>query len=236
MSAVYSSLAKNVLPQLRRARFITNVEFTNYTADELAELIQNNIDVLDEPALLEAAKNAKDNSVKLNVYKQAIKKYNSTAAKVNSAIVYLSEGKVSDAKAAVATADTKCPYTQNVLGVIALRGGNLSEAAKYFAAAGETGQANAAVVDILNGKYNDAAKKLAGKGGCNESLAYILTGQLDKASNAIKGTCPKCAYKKAIIAARKGKVSEAKAAIEDASKDSALKARAEKDVEFLKVR
>ena len=236
MSAVYSSLAKNVLPQLRRARFITNVEFTNYTADELADLIQNNIDVLDEPALLEAAKNAKDNSVKLNVYKQAIKKFNSNGAKINSAIVYLNEGKVADAKAAIATADAKCPYTQNVLGVIALRGGNLSEAAKCFAAAGEIGQANAAVVDILNGKYNDAAKKLAGKGGCNEALAYILTNQLDKASKAIKGTCPKCAYKKAIIAARQGKVAEAKAAIEAASKNADLKARAEKDVEFIKVK
>ena len=35
MSNVYSSLKTNILPQLRRARFITNVEYTNYTAEEL---------------------------------------------------------------------------------------------------------------------------------------------------------------------------------------------------------
>ena len=47
MSNVYSSLKTNILPQLRRARFITNVEYTNYTAEELADLVENNIDVLD---------------------------------------------------------------------------------------------------------------------------------------------------------------------------------------------
>ena len=35
MSAVYTTLAKEVLPELRRARFIANVEFKNYTSEEL---------------------------------------------------------------------------------------------------------------------------------------------------------------------------------------------------------
>jgi len=238
MSAVYGTLAKNVLPQLRRARFITSVEYTNYTPEELADLVVNNIDVLDEPALLEAAANAKADDAKLTIYKQAIKKYNSNAAKINTAIVLLNQGKFDEAKAALATADEKCPYFQNTKGVIALREGNLAEAGKCFAAAGDfcPAVANAAVIDILNGKYADAAKKLDGKEGCNTTLAYILTNQLDKASASIKGSCPMCQYKKAIIAARQGKVAEAKAAIEAASKNEKLAARAAKDVEFIKVR
>ena len=40
MSAVYSSLAKEILPELRRARFIANVEYTNYSNDELLALIE----------------------------------------------------------------------------------------------------------------------------------------------------------------------------------------------------
>ena len=48
MSAVYKTLAKEILPELRRARFIANVEFTNYSNEELLDLIESNIDVLDE--------------------------------------------------------------------------------------------------------------------------------------------------------------------------------------------
>lgn len=239
MSAVYGTLANNVLPQLRRARFITNVEYTNYTAEELADLVENNIDVLDEPALLEAAKNAKENDAKLAIYKQAIKKYDSDAAKINSAIVKLNEGNVAAAKSFVKDVNDKnSQYANNVNGAIALREGKLDEAAKYFNAAGNFADANAnkAVLDILNGKYNDAAKKLAGTGDCNEALAYILTNQLDKASAAIKCDCPKSNYKKAIIAARKGNVSEAKACLEKVNKNEKLAAKAAKDVEFLKVK
>ena len=238
MSAVYSTLAKNVLPQLRRARFVTNVEFTNYTVEELAELVESNIDVLDEPALLEAAANAKDNAAKLAIYKQAIKKFNSDKARVNSAVVYLQEGKDADAKSVIAAADKNCPYVKNLNGVIALRAGKIVEASECFEAAGDFAAAkqNLAVIDILQGNYKAAAQKLAGTKSCNETLAYILTNQLDKAAASIKGTCPKCSYKKAIIAARQGKVAEAKAAIEAASKNAELAARAEKDVEFIKVR
>ncbi|MCF0168595.1 MAG: hypothetical protein HUJ93_08170, partial [Bacteroidales bacterium] len=51
MSSIYTSVAKDVLPQLRRARFITSVEYQNYTPEELNDLVANNIDVLDEEAL-----------------------------------------------------------------------------------------------------------------------------------------------------------------------------------------
>ena len=237
MSSVYSSLAKNVLPQLRRARFITNVEYTNYTAEELADLVENNIDVLDEPALLRAAANAKEADAKLAIYKQAIKKYDSDKAKINSAVVYLNEGKDKDAAAALAKVSNENCCVKNLKGVIAMRDGKYDEAAKYFEASScENATANKAVLDIMNGKYEDAVKKLAGTGDENEALAYILTGQLDKAAAAIKCNCPRSNYQKAIIAARQGKVGEAKAALEIAKKSEKLAARAEKDVEFLKVR
>ena len=61
MSAVYTTLAKEVLPELRRARFIANVEYTNYTSEELLQLIEENIDILDETAILRAATLVKEN-------------------------------------------------------------------------------------------------------------------------------------------------------------------------------
>ena len=66
MSAVYKTLAKEILPELRRARFIANVEFTNYSNEELLDLIESNIDVLDEEALLRAAAVAKSTDTKVH--------------------------------------------------------------------------------------------------------------------------------------------------------------------------
>ena len=97
MSNVYKTLADDVLPQLRRSRFITSVEYTNYTPEELAKIVEENIDILDEEAILRAAALTKDNNDKIDLYAEAIKKFNSDRAKYNSAVVYLEEGKVEKA-------------------------------------------------------------------------------------------------------------------------------------------
>ena len=238
MSAVYSALKTNILPQLRRARFITNVEYTNYTAEELADLVDNNIDVLDEPALLRAAANAKDIDSKIAIYKQAVKKYGTDKAKYNLGVAYLDKGDNKAAKDAFDKMEKKEGNCyDNVMGVLAMRDGKLDEAAKWFAKVTcKHGKINQGTLDILNGKYNDAVTKLAGSGTHNETIAYLLTDQLDKAAATIKGNCPKCNYKKAIIAARKGDVNAYNAAMEIVKKNEKLADRASKDVEFLKFR
>ena len=239
MSAVYKTLAKEILPELRRARFIANVEFTNYSNEELLQLIEENIDVLDEEALLRAASVAKENSAKENVYKKAIEKFNSDRAQYNLAVVYLNEDKLDAAKAALAKVQDQNAYWQNAMGVVALREGNAAEAAKYFKAAGsQTSKENLAVLDILDGNYAAAAEKLADAQGCchNKTLAYILTGQLDKAAASAKCASPSVSYLKAIIAARQGNAEEVKANLEAAGKVEALAERAAKDIEFAQYR
>ncbi len=239
MSAVYKTLAKEILPELRRARFIANVEFTNYSNEELLQLIEENIDVLDEEALLRAASVAKENSAKENVYKKAIEKFNSDRAQYNLAVVYLNEDKLDAAKAALAKVQDQNAYWQNAMGVVALREGNAAEAAKYFKAAGsQTSKENLAVLDILDGNYAAAAEKLADAQGCchNKTLAYILTGQLDKAAASAKCASPSVSYLKAIIAARQGNAEEVKANLETAGKVEALAERAAKDIEFAQYR
>ena len=42
MSSVYTELKSDILPELRRARFIANVEYKNYTAEELLQLVDDN--------------------------------------------------------------------------------------------------------------------------------------------------------------------------------------------------
>ena len=235
MSAVYTTLAKEVLPELRRARFIANVEFKNYTSEELLKLVDENIDVLDETALLRAATLVKENADKIALYKKAIEKFNSANGQYNLAVAYIWDGKLAEAKAALAKCAKDADWN-NAMGVVALQENNLAEAAKYFKAANNaSAKANLAVVDILNGDYKAAAAKLAGQKDCNAALAALLNGDLATAANA-QCKCPKASYIKAIAAARQGKADAVKANLEAASKDKALAERAAKDVEFAQYR
>ena len=235
MSAVYSTLAKEVLPALRRARFIANVEFQNYSNEELLKLVEENIDVLDETALLRAATVVKENDQKVSLYKKAMNKFNSTAAQYNLAVTYLNMDKVAQAEDTLEGLAEDADWN-NVMGVVALRKGNLDGAAKYFAAAGtQTAKENLAVVDILKGEYEAAAAKLAGVEGYNAALAQLLVGNYAPAA-ALECECPQAAYLRAVAAARQGNADAVKTNLEAAGKCETLADRAAKDVEFAQYR
>ena len=233
LSAVYQTLAKEVLPELRRARFIANVEFTNYTSEELLELIENNIDVLDEEALLRAATLVKENEDKLAIYRKAIDKFDSARAQYNLGVTYINMDDLAKAKNALAKVEADADV-YNALGVIALREDDLNAAAEYFALAdNEASVENAAIIDILDGEYKAAAQKLAGKKTFNAGLAQVLTGNNNP---EIDHNCPKSSYLRAVAAARRGDAETVKSELEKAQKKEKLAERAAKDVEFAQFR
>ena len=235
MSAVYSTLAKQVLPELRRARFIANVEYTNFTNAELLQLIEENIDVLDETAILRAATLVKEDAQKVELYKKAAEKFNSNAAQYNLAVTYLHMDDLAKAKAALAKCEKDGDWN-NAMGVVALREDNKAEAAKYFAAAKTTAaNANLALLDILAGDYKAAAAKLGNCKCFNAALAQLLVGNYAPAA-ALEGDCAKSAYLRAVAAARQGKAADVKKNLEAASKCEKLAARAAKDIEFAQYR
>ena len=239
MSQVYTVLKKDILPELRRARFIANVEFTNYSNDELIALVNDNIEILDEEALLRAGSLLEKAEQKVAVYQKAIEKFNSDRAKINLGVAYLTLNKTNEAANALAkVSDKSNAYYNNAAGVVELRKGNNDAAAAAFKKSSlKEAQYNLAVVDILNGKYADAAAKLNGAGSFNEALSDILTDDLAAASKVLGNAQCQCKnYLKAIIAARQGKADAAKAALEIASKNEALAKRAENDIEFAKIR
>ncbi len=238
MSAVYQDLAKEVLPELRRARFIANVEYTNYTSEELLQLIDENIDVLDETALLRAATLVKDLDDKVAIYEKAIDKYDSDAAQFNLAAVYLNAGETKKGEKALEKVETKDAEYENALGVVALQNDDLDSAIQHFMAARTpSSRENLGIVDILTGKYDAAVDKLANsKCCCNKALSLILVDKLDAASDAIKCDCPKGSYLKAIIAARQGDADGVKTNLEAASECDKLADRAAKDIEFAQYR
>lgn len=235
MSAVYTTLAKEVLPELRRARFIANVEYTNYTSEELLQLIEENIDILDETAILRAATLVKENDQKVALYKKAANKFNSNAAQYNLAVTYLNMDKMAEAKAALAECEKDADWN-NAMGVVALREKNLDEASKYFAAANNaTAKENAAVISILKGDYKAAAAALANVKSGNAVLAQILVGNYAPAASC-KCQCPMSAYLRAVAAARQGNAEAVKTNLEAAKKCEKLAERAAKDVEFAQYR
>ena len=234
MSQVFTALKGQVLPELRRARLIANVEYQNYTADELLKLLNDNADVLDEEALLRTATLVKDNAQKEEIYKRAASKFASERAQFNLASLYLSEGKLAKAEEALAKVHSNDGDVLNAQGVIALRKDDLATAANLFRRAGTPdAKKNLGIVQILSGDYEDAAKTLADVDGCchNTVLAYILTDQLDKAAKTVSCKDQKVTYLKAIIAARKG---DAAGVRENMGKitNADLLARAKKDVEL----
>ena len=231
MSAIYTTLAKKVLPELRRARFIANVEYTNYTSEELLQLIEENIDVLDETAILRAATLVKENDKKVALYKKAAEKFNSNAAQYNLAVTYIKMDKLAEAKTALAACEKDADWN-NAMGVVALREDNLNAAAEYFAAsATATAKENAAVISILDGDYKAAAAALANAKGFNAALAQLLVGNAAPAA-ALKCECAKTAYLRAVAAARQGNAEAVKTNLEAAKKCEKLAERAAKDVEF----
>lgn len=238
MSSVYLTLANKVLPELRRARFITNIAFTNYTDEELKDMIVNDVEALNEEALLYAATLVKDAATKTELYKKAAEKYASPRGYNNLAVCYLKAGKNKEAAAALAKADRDCPYTKNNLGVLAMRNGKYEEAARYFAASDiAAARINTAALDIYNGDYEAAVSKLKDQKSGNAALAFILTDRLAEAEEANVCQCGRAAYLRAIVAARRGKSKVVAKELEIVKEKSPqLAARAAKDIEFAKYR
>ena len=238
MSAVFKTLADEVLPALRRARLIANVDYKNWTDEELTQLINDNINELDEEALLYGATLFDKASAKAEIYKAAAKNYNSSRAYNNLAALSLKEGKTADAKGYLAKMNNKTASYYNNMAVVAMQEGNFDAAAENLAKAGDLKEAkeNMGALLILKGDYKGAVAALNGANSYNEALANVLTNNLSKASSILaNGKCACKSYLKAIIAARQGNNSQAKELLEVAKKDEKLAKRAEKDIEFAKL-
>lgn len=238
MASIYQDLAEDVLPQLRRARFIANVEYTNYSEEELLELIRENADILDEPALLKAASLCKDNADRKAIYRKAVEKFNSAKAEFALACVALDDDDIAGARAQLAKCDQEDPDVVNMYGVCYLREGNMAKAEEAFeAAATADAVQNQGICSILTGRYNDAVIKCGTK-GINASLARAFAGRNDDALTALKGCDqPVADYIRAVILNRKGDTEGAKAALQKAcAADSELAERSATDMEFVNLR
>lgn len=235
MSQIYTQISDKVFPELRRARFITESEYRNYTDEELEKISERRMYTLDEASVLHLASNAKDTERKILLYKLAAKEFDSDVARFNLAKVCLDNGQYSLAEAyAGQMKNAADPDVLNLQGIVALREGKTDEAVEFFRKSGsDDAKQNLGLVDMLAGDYKSAAKKYEGFEGVNAALAFLQAGDLDKAGAALTGDDAKSDYVRAIIAMRRGDVSTAKKYVTAVkAKDAELAARIAKDIEF----
>lgn len=236
MSQVYTEINKSVFPDLRRARYIMEADYQNFTNEELEELAQKAIGTLDEEGLMRVAANSESVERKAALYKRTVDVFGSDKGAFNLAVIALNAGNVAEAEQWLAKIKKVDADVLNAKGVCQLRKGNAAAAETLFNQSGsDEAKANLGAVAIIKGEYAKAASLSSYMKGCNKGLALLLNGQLDQAEKAMTCKCAKADYIRAIIAARKGDKAGVKKYLDSAcSKDAALKARSTKDIEFAK--
>lgn len=128
-----------MLPKLRRAQLVNNMEITGKSDAEMQALVNSGkLDELNNEELLHVATLIEDNAVKAKVLEYAAKKYDDSRAYTNLGAAYLQMGDADKALAALTQAVKLGGNTQELnsnLALANLAAGNVDEAKKYAAAA-----------------------------------------------------------------------------------------------------
>lgn len=243
ISSVYSTLAEEILPQLRRSRLVANIEIIGKSDDEITALAKNDPKALNVEEILYAATLTDDNAEKTRIYNEASKLYpNDYRTWNNVGMMAFRAGDLAKAEQMFNKANSvkNNPESNMNLGLIALTKGDQAKAQQLFGNAAGVAELSEAlgVLYLEQGEWAKAANSFGSVKTNNAALAQILTKDYSKASqtlNAVPNPDATTSYLKAIVAARtndaNGVVSNLKQAI---AKDSSLKNEAAIDLEFAK--
>jgi len=158
ISAAYEEIADKILPQLRRSTLSVNVAVIGHSDDEIKELIAANSEDLTVEELLYAATLTEDNAEKLSIYQKAAAKYPD---------------------------DWR---TNNNVGHISYKMGNIAEAKAAFEKAKEADASNTVVLNNLGACAYAEGDEAAAK----------------EFYNAAAGAGDEVSYNQAVIATKKG--------------------------------
>lgn len=246
LSEAFTAVAEDILPELRRAKFIASVDLIGKTDAELLEAAKNDPASLNQAELLEAAKFAEDNATKLEIYKSFTKQFSDDWRGYNNlGMIQVLDNNFDAAGANFKKADeldNNNPIIQNNLGVIALKAGETNDAKSLFSAASGLGKEvdyNMGIVSILRAEYDKAVKYFGDCTKPNAALAKILAGDNNGALKSLEACdiegCFMVDYLKAVVGARTAKESLMFENLEAACKaNPKAKAMAATDLEFAK--
>lgn len=244
LSAVYKTIADEVLPALRRSRLILTTDLIGKSDEEIAALAKTDAAQLSVEELLYAATLTKDAKEQMAIYQKAAELYNDYRAYNGMGELYFAEGNIAEARRCYAKALEIQPNDPDVnynAGLAAMADNDLAKAEEYLGkAAGTKANLNAALGTLYTkkGDYAAAKKAYGNTASNNAAVQQILNEDYAAARqtlNNVKEPNATTAYLKAIVGARtndKAAVYEnLKAAV---AKDAALKERAKDDIEFAK--
>ena len=241
MSAVFKELAETILPELRRARLTMNYEIIGRSDEQIVAQFGSDASKLSVEELLYGA-NLASVSNKEAWYQKTSQLYpNDYRAYNNLGMLAYQKGDLSAAENYFNKAKSLKGNAGEVnanLALVALNKGNVKDAEAYMGkASGADGfnEANAAL-NIAKGSYQQAASAANGVKSNTAALAQILNKDYAAAKSTLNGVANKDAYTSyllAIVAARTNDAAGVNTNLKDAvSKDSSLKSRAAKDLEF----
>lgn len=243
ISSVFSTLADEILPQLRRSRLVANIEIIGKSDDEISALAKNDPKALNVEEILYAATLTNNDAEKTAIYNKASELYpNDYRTWNNVGMMAFRAGDLAKAEQMFNKANSvkNNPEANMNLGLIALTKGDQAKAQQLFGSASGVAELSEAlgVLYLEQGEWAKAANSFGSVKSNNAALAQILTKDYNKASqtlNAVPNADATTSYLKAIVAARtndaNGVVSNLKDAI---AKDGSLKKEAAIDLEFAK--
>lgn len=243
ISAAYTELADEILPELRRARLTLNYNIIGRSDDEIEDQYKEDASKLSVEELLYLASLTENAGEKENIYKTAARLYpQDYRAHNNLAELAYAKGDLAAAKGFLAQAAAQKANAAEVnanSALIALAEGKQAEAESLLAKAATARNYNEVLgnLQIAKGNYAQAAQSLAGAKTNSAALAQILNKDYSAAAQTLTGIAKPDAttdYLKAIVGARTNQTATALASLKEAiAKDPSLKARAAKDLEFI---
>ena len=244
LSSVFSVLADEILPQLRRSRLTANIEIIGKSDEQIAQIAASDPKSLTVEELLYAAAIANNNTTKETIYKKATELYSSDFRGFNNlGVIDFQNGKIANAESNFNKAlslSNNSPETNFNLGLISLTKGDIAKAQQFLGKASGVSELNSALglIAVANGNYSQAVSSFGNSASNNSALAQILTKDYSKAQatlNAVKNPDATTSYLKAIVAARTNNLNDVVTNLTQAVKlDPSLAKKAGNDLEFVK--
>ena len=246
LSETFTDVADEILPQLRRAKMTTGVDFIGKTDDELKSIAKSDPSSLNPAELLYAAGLFEELDDQLEIYKSFMKIYpNDWRGPNNTGYVLAKQMKYEEAKPLFEQAEklkTDEPIIKNNVGAIALYEGDVKNAETQFGAAAGSGNEvnyNLGIVSLKYGEYDKAVRYFSDYQDINTALAKMMAGNNNGALRDLEAfERPNCfmkEYLKAIIGARTAKENLLFDSLAEACRiNPEMKAKAKNDMEFAK--
>lgn len=243
ISTVFSVLADEILPQLRRSRLTANIEIIGKSDDEISALAKSNPRELNVEEILYAATLTNNDAEKETIYKKASELYpNDYRTWNNVGMMRFKAGDLAQAEQMFNKANSvkSNPESNMNLGLIALTKGDKAKAQQLLGSASGVAELSEAlgVLYLEQGEYAKAVNSFGNIKSNNAALAQIMVKDYSKAQqtlDAVAGADAITDYLKAVVAARtnnsNGVITNLRSAI---AKDKSLAKEAAIDLEFAK--